>query len=38
MSLSKPLRQQISELMAHDAVGAHARDELRISETLNLRE
>jgi len=38
MSLSKPLRQQISELMAHDAVGAHARDELRTSETLNLRE
>ena len=35
MSLSEPLRQQISELMAHDAIGADARDELGISETLN---
>ena len=37
MSLSKPLRQQVSELMVHDALGAHARDEIRISETLNWR-
>jgi len=36
--LAHGLAQQVSEqLMAHDALGAHARDELGISETLNAR-
>ena len=36
--LEPGLAQQVSEqLMAHDALGAHARDELGISETLSAR-
>lgn len=36
--LDKPLAQQVAQqLMAHDALGAHARDELGISETLSAR-
>jgi len=34
-SLAKQVAQQ---LMAHDAIGAHARDELGISETLRARQ
>ena len=30
-------KQVADQLMAHDAIGAHARDELGISETLNTR-
>src|SRR6202035_3064545 len=30
-------KQVAQELMAHDAIGAHARDELGISETLRAR-
>jgi VIT1/CCC1 family predicted Fe2+/Mn2+ transporter len=30
-------KQVADQLMAHDAIGAHARDELGISETLNAR-
>ena len=36
--LDPPLAKQVAEqLMAHDALGAHARDELGISETLSAR-
>jgi vacuolar iron transporter family protein len=36
--LDQGLAQQVAEqLMRHDAIGAHARDELGISETLNAR-
>ena len=36
--LDPPLAKQVAEqLMAHDAIGAHARDELGISETLRAR-
>ena len=36
--LDQGLAQQVAEqLMKHDAIGAHARDELGISETLNAR-
>jgi len=36
--LDPPLAQQVADqLMAHDALGAHARDELGISETLSAR-
>jgi VIT1/CCC1 family predicted Fe2+/Mn2+ transporter len=36
--LAPGLAQQVAEqLMAHDAIGAHARDELGISETLSAR-
>lgn len=36
--LEPGLAQQVAEqLMAHDALGAHARDELGISETLSAR-
>jgi VIT1/CCC1 family predicted Fe2+/Mn2+ transporter len=36
--LKAPLARQVAEqLMAHDALGAHARDELGISETLRAR-
>jgi vacuolar iron transporter family protein len=36
--LQAPLAKQVAEqLMAHDALGAHARDELGISETLKAR-
>ena len=36
--LTDGLAQQVAEqLMAHDAIGAHARDELGISETLSAR-
>jgi VIT1/CCC1 family predicted Fe2+/Mn2+ transporter len=36
--LQAPLARQVAEqLMAHDALGAHARDELGISETLKAR-
>ena len=36
--LDPPLAQQVADqLMAHDALGAHARDELGISETLAAR-
>lgn len=36
--LSLPLAQQVAEqLMAHDALGAHARDELGISATLSAK-
>ncbi|MGE0455910.1 MAG: VIT family protein [Vicinamibacteria bacterium] len=36
--LDPPLAQQVSaQLMAHDALGAHARDELGISDTLSAR-
>ena len=36
--LDQSLAQQVAEqLMKHDAIGAHARDELGISETLNAR-
>ena len=36
--LKPALAQQVAEqLMAHDAIGAHARDELGISETLSAR-
>ena len=36
--LDSALAKQVAEqLMAHDALGAHARDELGISETLNAR-
>ncbi|MCY7314111.1 MAG: VIT family protein [Rubrivivax sp.] len=36
--LAQPLAQQVAEqLMAHDALGAHARDELGITETLRAR-
>jgi VIT1/CCC1 family predicted Fe2+/Mn2+ transporter len=36
--LKPPLAKQVAEqLMAHDALGAHARDELGISETLRAR-
>jgi vacuolar iron transporter family protein len=36
--LDPSLAKQVSEqLMAHDAIGAHARDELGISETLRAR-
>ena len=36
--LDQDLAQQVAEqLMRHDAIGAHARDELGISETLNAR-
>lgn len=36
--LDKPLARKVAEqLMAHDALGAHARDELGISETLSAR-
>jgi VIT1/CCC1 family predicted Fe2+/Mn2+ transporter len=36
--LDPPLAKQVAEqLMAHDAIGAHVRDELGISETLRAR-
>ena len=36
--LDPPLAKQVAgQLMAHDAIGAHARDELGISETLRAR-
>ena len=36
--LQPPLAQQVAEqLMTHDALGAHARDELGISETMSAR-
>jgi vacuolar iron transporter family protein len=36
--LDPPLAKQVAnQLMAHDAVGAHARDELGITETLRAR-
>jgi VIT1/CCC1 family predicted Fe2+/Mn2+ transporter len=36
--LDRPLADQVAtQLMAHDALGAHARDELGISETLSAR-
>jgi VIT1/CCC1 family predicted Fe2+/Mn2+ transporter len=36
--LDPPLAKQVAEqLMAHDAIGAHARDELGISDTLRAR-
>ncbi len=36
--LDESLAQQVAEqLMAHDAIGAHARDELGISETMSAR-
>lgn len=36
--LDKPLARKVAgQLMAHDALGAHARDELGISETLSAR-
>jgi len=36
--LSKPLAAQVAyELMAHDALGAHARDELGLSDTLSAK-
>jgi len=36
--LAAPLARQVAEqLMAHDALGAHARDELGLSETLKAR-
>ena len=36
--LDPSLAKQVAEqLMAHDAIGAHARDELGISETLSAR-
>lgn len=36
--LDPPLAKQVAkQLMAHDAIGAHARDELGISETLTAR-
>lgn len=36
--LDPALRKQVADqLMAHDAIGAHARDELGISETLSAR-